>query len=212
MKTVAGDVLKFVQNNYLDHQCTDISKCNQLRPRCSQCARAGLHCLGYRSTLDLHFKDQTATIASKFLPGKKLSPSTHNRPRLTAPTAVPYSLTVTTPTLDIEELAWKYYFSNFNITRPNASTAGNPEPYLATSSSGMCSVTSVGLAALATVRKDPHMMDLARRKYSAALRYLSRAVADPAELEKGSTTSASFNLSMFEVPPLYAVEWSGWLC
>lgn len=96
-------------------------------------------------------------------------------------------------------MAWKYYFSNFNITRPNSSAACNPEPHIATSSSGVCSVTSVGLAALATVRKDPHMMDLARRKYSAALRYLARAVADPAELEKGSTTTASFNLSMFEV-------------
>lgn len=109
-------------------------------------------------------------------------------------------MTLITPTMDIEEMALRYYFSNFNITRPYASTPGKPEPYIATSSSGTCSVTSVGLAALATVRKDPHMMNLARRKYSSALRYLARAVADPAELAKGSTTTASFNLSMFEVP------------
>ncbi|KAL2869570.1 Zn(II)2Cys6 transcription factor domain-containing protein [Aspergillus lucknowensis] len=174
-------------------------KCNQLRPRCSQCARAGISCSGYRTPIDLLFQDQTATVARKFRqenPGKqsKQAPASSQPPPHLASQP---SLTLVAPSLQVEEVAWKYYFTNFNITRMGS--VAIPSPWLSQSRCGMGSVTSVGLAALATTRHDPHMMALARQKYSAALRYLARAVLDPAELTRGPTTTASFNLSMFEM-------------
>ncbi|KAL5365560.1 hypothetical protein BJX96DRAFT_179955 [Aspergillus floccosus] len=168
-------------------------KCNQLRPRCSQCARAGLACSGYRAPIDILFQDQTAAVARKFQkegkPSKDVSPS--SQPHLSS------SLTVVAPTMQVENIAWRFYFTNFNITR--AGNPGAPTPSVARSSCGMGSVTSVGLAALAISRKDPHMMEMARQKYTAALRCLARAVLDPRELTQGPTTIASFNLSMFEM-------------
>ncbi|KAL2847741.1 hypothetical protein BJY01DRAFT_246642 [Aspergillus pseudoustus] len=196
-------------------------KCNQLRPRCSQCARAGLPCSGYRAPIDLIFQDQTATVARKFRKEVKLaevqpdvdclcvitspssssssssSPLSSTPPSSHPPSPPSFSLTVVTPTTYVEEIAWKYFFTNFNITR--STPFAIPEPWLTGSSCGLGSVTSVGLAAMAIIRQDPNMMELARRNYSSALRNLARAVQDPQEVIKGPTTTTSFNMSMFEM-------------
>ncbi|KAL5342744.1 hypothetical protein BJX70DRAFT_394585 [Aspergillus crustosus] len=191
-------------------------KCNQIRPRCSQCARAGLSCSGYRAPLDLLFQDESATVARKFRKEPQsnsptLSPENTNAPETISPLqflsqsqSQPHtqdqshsSLSFIIPSTKIEDFAWTYYLTNFNITRHNPGCY--PDPYLTASTTGMASVTSVGLAALALIHHDPHMMELARKNYSAALRNLARAVRDPKELRKGTTATASFNLSMFEM-------------
>ncbi|KAL4882142.1 hypothetical protein BJY04DRAFT_217465 [Aspergillus karnatakaensis] len=168
-------------------------KCNQLRPRCSQCARAGLSCSGYRVPLDLLFQDETAKIERMVRKNKPMASAVHNA----FPPPPSPSLSLIGPTVQVEDVAWKYYLLNFNITRnkPNCF----PGPYLAGSSIGMASVTSVGLAALALVHQDPHLMQLARTKYSAALRFMAQAMHNPQELLNGATTTASFNLSIFEM-------------
>lgn len=61
------------------------------------------------------------------------------------------------------------------------------------------SFTSVGLAALAIIHKDTHMMVLARRQYSSALNFLARAIEESKESVNGALIAASFNLSVFEV-------------
>ncbi|KAJ0421389.1 hypothetical protein BJY00DRAFT_282190 [Aspergillus carlsbadensis] len=188
-------------------------KCNQLRPRCSQCARAGLSCSGYREPIDLLFQDQTATVARKFRKDPNLAaaePETDCFCVLTSPaSSASSSLTLVNPTTYVEQIAWKYFFTNFNITR-NTPVA-IPEPWLTSSTCGLGSVTSVGLAAMAIIRQDPHMMELARRKYSAALRHLAQAVQDPHEVTQGPTTTTSFNMSIFEMiisdGPDTAYEW-----
>ncbi|KAL4881787.1 hypothetical protein BJY04DRAFT_217853 [Aspergillus karnatakaensis] len=183
-------------------------KCNQLRPRCSQCVRAGLVCSGYRNQIDLIFHDETAATARRANTRKEsrsliASTDSSDSDEASPPEndlffpAFRCSPTSTIPSMDVEDFAWKYYFKNFNITRNNIDCF--PEPYFTTSNVGMASVTSVGLAALALIHSDPHMMHLARKKYSAALRTLARTVTDPAELRKGTTATASFNLSMFEM-------------
>ncbi|KAL4861222.1 hypothetical protein BDV12DRAFT_71402 [Aspergillus spectabilis] len=171
-------------------------KCNQLRPRCSQCARAGLSCSGYRAPIDLLFQDETAIIARKVRKDKEIKSANH-KDRSDIFFHPHPSLALVIPSLQVEEFAWRYYLKHFNITRDKPDCF--PEPYLTGSSTGMASVTSVGLAALALIHQDPHMMELARKKYSAALRHMARAVLDPQELRKGTTTTASFNLSMFEM-------------
>ncbi|CAI7565776.1 unnamed protein product [Penicillium glandicola] len=69
-------------------------KCNLLRPRCSQCARAGLDCTGYRSQSDLLFRDQTKSTIRKV----HTSTTNHSTCR---------SLVAINPTFDVEELAQK---------------------------------------------------------------------------------------------------------
>ncbi|KAL2785171.1 hypothetical protein BJX66DRAFT_315434 [Aspergillus keveii] len=188
-------------------------KCNQLRPQCSQCARAGLSCSGYREPIDLLFQDQTATVARKFRKDPNLAvveSETDCFCVLSSPSSnSSTSLTLVNPTTHVEEIASKYFFTNFNITRNKP--VALPEPWLASSPCGLDSVTSVGLAAMAIIRQDPHMMALARRRYSAALRHLALAVQDPLEVTKGPTTTTSFNMSMFEMiisdGPDTAYEW-----
>lgn len=40
-------------------------QCDQKRPSCSQCIRAGQECHGYRDALSMMFKDETAVVANK---------------------------------------------------------------------------------------------------------------------------------------------------
>ncbi|RAQ67592.1 hypothetical protein COH20_004485 [Aspergillus flavus] len=61
------------------------------------------------------------------------------------------------------------------------------------------SFTSVGLAALAIIHKDTHIMVLARRQYSSALNFLARAIEESKESVNGALIAASFNLSVFEL-------------
>jgi hypothetical protein len=81
--------------------------------------------------------------------------------------------------------------------RPSGASVHRPYP--SQPSPVIPSVAAVGLAALAVVHSDPHLMQLARQKYSSALRILVRAISHPDELRQGRTALSSFNLSMFEV-------------
>ncbi|GIJ88151.1 hypothetical protein Asppvi_007068 [Aspergillus pseudoviridinutans] len=168
-------------------------KCNELRPRCSQCARAGLTCSGYRNPVDLIFQDQTACITQKYhtAESKVIHQARHSQ------SSRPSSPTGIIPRLPVDEIAWWVYFENFNIMRPSGAPIHRPYP--SQSSPVFPAVASVGLAALAVVHSDPHLMQLARQKYSSALRILVCAINDPDELRQTRTAITSFNLSMFEM-------------
>ncbi|KAL3464538.1 hypothetical protein BJX64DRAFT_298348 [Aspergillus heterothallicus] len=171
-------------------------KCNQLRPRCSQCARAGLICSGYRAPLDLLFRDESTTIARKACKREKnenADPEDHTD---IFSVLLP-SLNFGTLSTKVEDFAWKYYLDNFNITRNKRDCF--PTSSLTSSLTGTASVTSVGLAALALLRHDPHMMHIARKKYSMALRHMKRAVLEPQQLRNGTPAIASFNLAILEM-------------
>lgn len=66
-------------------------------------------------------------------------------------------------------------------------------------SSATISLTSVGLAALAVVHKDPNMMNLARKKYNFAIRVLTKAIIGPQPSGIEQSIAGSFILSIFEV-------------
>ena len=59
--------------------------------------------------------------------------------------------------------------------------------------------TSVGLAALAVMRKDPQMMYLARKRYCSALQVLARVVQEPIQSYGENSVAAGFIISIFEV-------------
>ncbi|KAE8168642.1 hypothetical protein BDV40DRAFT_251191 [Aspergillus tamarii] len=73
------------------------------------------------------------------------------------------------------------------------------EPSMQNSVPATSSFTSVGLAALAIMHKDPYLMILARRQYLSALNLLSQAIGELKESVNGALVAASFNLSVFEL-------------
>ncbi|GFF57714.1 hypothetical protein IFM46972_10875 [Aspergillus udagawae] len=161
-------------------------KCNRVRPRCAQCTRAGLQCSGYRTHLDLMFRDQTASIAQKY--------GTTERDITFHGKARPHNLISFVPPMPVEEIALQHYNEQFRITRGPGPQFDHEHPKII-----VTSVVSVGLAALATAHRDLHLMQLARRKYATALRLLARAIHDPGQSPAPFTAVTSFNLSMFEM-------------
>ncbi|KAJ5811218.1 hypothetical protein N7447_010734 [Penicillium robsamsonii] len=103
-----------------------------------------------------------------------------------------------TPTFNIEELAHKVFHDNFGGILGNECKhwmdSGAEHP-----SSATISLTSVGLAALAIVHKDPDMMDLARRKYTFAIRVLNKAIIAHQDSKIEQSVAGSFILSIFEL-------------
>ncbi|KUM59492.1 hypothetical protein ACN42_g7649 [Penicillium freii] len=165
-------------------------KCNLLQPRCSQCARAGLSCTGYRSQSDLLFRDQTkSTIEKLHASGTRMTKANKH--------ATCWSLVAVEPTFNIEELAQKVFSDNFAILGDRCKhwmDSGAEHP-----SSATISLTSVGLAALAVVHKDPDMMNLARRKYNFAIRVLTKAIIGHQDAGIEQSVAGSFILSIFEM-------------
>ncbi|KAJ5194071.1 hypothetical protein N7491_001407, partial [Penicillium cf. griseofulvum] len=165
-------------------------KCNLLRPRCSQCARAGLGCTGYRSPSDMLFRDQTKSTIRKFT-------ATSTRVITANKHATCWSLVAMKPTFNVEELAQKVFSDNFEILGDGCKhwmDSGAEHP-----SSATISLTSVGLAALAVVHKDPDMMDMARRKYTFAIRVLNKAIIAHRGSGIEQSIAGSFILSIFEI-------------
>ncbi|KAH7173066.1 hypothetical protein DER46DRAFT_551669 [Fusarium sp. MPI-SDFR-AT-0072] len=164
--------------------------CNLLSPRCSQCARAGLQCTGYRSQSDIRFRNETQAVIQKFSP-----PSIRKDPEDFAtndPSHVPFI-----PLACIEQIAQRLFEDNFSFMDGSCkgsmkSTVGQPSP-------ASLGGTSVGLAALAVMRKDRQMMHLARKRYCSALHLLARTMQEPIESNVENSVAAGFILSMFEV-------------
>ncbi|KAJ5839219.1 uncharacterized protein N7525_004407 [Penicillium rubens] len=173
-------------------------KCNLLRPRCSQCARAGLDCTGYRSQSDLLFRDQTTSTI------RRLHASSTRQTTVNKHTTC-WSPVVTRTTFNVEELAQKVFSDNFAILGGECKkwmVSGAEHP-----SSVTVSLTSVGLAALAVVHKNPDMMDLARRKYNFAIRILTKATIGHHSGGIEQSVAGSFILSIFEVLHSSSYAW-----
>jgi hypothetical protein len=108
-----------------------------------------------------------------------------------------WSPVVIKSTFNVEELAQKVFSDNFAILGGECKKwmdSGAEHP-----SSVTVSLTSVGLAALAVVHKDPDMMDLARRKYNFARRILTKATIGHHTSGIEQSVAGSFILSIFEV-------------
>jgi hypothetical protein len=101
------------------------------------------------------------------------------------------------PTFNMEDVAQKVFTDNFPVLGEGCKIwmecrAEKP-------SSATISLTSVGLAALAVVHRDPQIMTMARKKYNTAIRTLTAAIVHHGETGVEQSTAASFILSIFEV-------------
>lgn len=101
------------------------------------------------------------------------------------------------PTFEMEDVAQKVFADNFPVLGEGCKMwmeRGAEKP-----SSATISLTSVGLAALAVVHRDPQIMTLARKKYDTAIKILTTAIVHHGKTGVEQSTAASFILSIFEV-------------
>lgn len=98
---------------------------------------------------------------------------------------------------NIEAVSRKIFFDCFPIMGETCKRA--MESGLSQSSSAATGMISVGLIALATMEKDPQIMQLARVKYEIVLQQLTKATLQPWDTPIEHSIGASYFLSIFEV-------------
>ncbi|KAL7947452.1 hypothetical protein V8C42DRAFT_286504 [Trichoderma barbatum] len=179
-------------------------KCNESKPRCAQCARAGLFCWGYRNQMELRIVDMTGTQDRK--KGKQHNLSNSN----TTPSETSSwskeshrqqnELVLPLPRFNFsippESVAQVFFFRHFSIagaSRLYAEQGTAPLPTMK-----MLGISAVGMAGVANSERDHGLMALARRKYGSTLHSINDAIGEREEVTKESTVAAVILMAMFE--------------
>ncbi|KAL7906603.1 hypothetical protein GGI35DRAFT_111703 [Trichoderma velutinum] len=214
-----------VYRGHLSSACTICRakrrKCDEKRPSCSQCMRAGAVCSGYRDLNLLRVHDETVTVAQKAHAHKR--PTYHMTPKLQPrpiypildnskfeptyggqePTAIPqlseeWGSWITVSVFnDIEDLAFSFFM--------NSSAALNSFSYLPKywKSLEMCDtlnscVKAVSLALLCFELKHPVILRLAKEYYIEGLAGTNRSLISSKEAVLDTTLLSVLLLSTFE--------------
>jgi hypothetical protein len=168
---------------------TAASQCDLKRPYCSVCIRACEPCEGYRDPEDIRFHDQTEFIQTKATARAKAA---HVK-RFAA------SIKIGHLPLDLQALGRHMFFcayvSDFSraweFLYPYLSGAAIPD-HLAS-----C-IDAVSLAFLCHQVTSPTAGEMARRKYTEALRTINKAIQDPEKASKTSTLEGAMLLDLYE--------------
>lgn len=193
-------------------------QCDQKVPECSQCTRAVKKCPGYRDHLDLFFRDENDRTLRKARPEKSSSSGEEKcsqaRPSLphaltkepfldvTSPVEARLLLVANSRPLVDEELT--FFFTHYVTV---ASTFANEQvdvttplwPWLFMQNRTIDAVSSVGLAGLSNVTKDPNLMLIARRKHSDTLKRVIEELSDTANADLDMLFKKVVMLIVFEV-------------
>ncbi|GAD98864.1 C6 finger domain protein, putative [Paecilomyces variotii No. 5] len=203
--------------------------CDQARPTCSQCTRAGRSCPGYRDELSLLFRDESQDVVRKAKEAKpprvaprlskkkrtscsfKNDTSLDDRVILGHATNVEASqhhydcgpLMLRWISAPLKEQATNFFFANFAWLGASLMANGTLfAPNLESSLGGkalMAGVASIGCATLSNIHNAPELNISARENYTAALRLVGRALEDPTQAKTDLTFTASILLGIFEV-------------
>ncbi|RLL93201.1 hypothetical protein CFD26_100363 [Aspergillus turcosus] len=165
-------------------------RCDQQSPHCGQCIRLREECPGYRDEWDLIFRDQTDRTIKRSQE-KKIKTVIHNLPppaRMISPSA--------------DEIGVNFFLRNFVSGQASSRGCLNYIPSVYRDDGGhpalVASMAAVGLVALANSTRQPELANLARAKYTEAIRNVNTALASPAELVKDSTLMSVISLGVFE--------------
>jgi hypothetical protein len=156
--------------------------------------------------MDLIFVDQTEKVSRRLFARRetedvpevvenKVSATCSNQVTLCPVQSQPsphYALPVS-----IESLAQAFFFNNYAIVGPTCPYSDQRNSRR--SAADLVSITAVGMAGLATFRKDLDLMVLARVKYQSSLRLIRRFLQNPPDALKERTAAAVFMMAMFEV-------------
>ncbi|KAJ5781997.1 transcriptional regulator family: Fungal Specific TF [Penicillium psychrosexuale] len=165
-------------------------RCDQQTPHCGQCIRMRQECPGYRDKWDLVFRDQTDQTIQRY-----------RKPKIESPAqALPAPARSLSPNAD--DIGVNYFLRNFvsgqSSSRgclnyiPSVYREDGEHPTLVTS------MAAVGLVALANSTQQSDLANLARAKYTEAIRNVNVALTSPVESVKDSTLMSVISLGVFE--------------
>ncbi|KAH8646786.1 hypothetical protein BX600DRAFT_155792 [Xylariales sp. PMI_506] len=163
-------------------------KCDLDPQGCSQCARQGIVCSGYRKVIGLRFLDQSAETAHR-LDGQK-----GNAQRLSIRKSFPATRTIL-PSL--EDQACCYFFTNYV---PDSHFFYLPGIYTRSKLAGplIKCVQAAAVASFANERSSSTVMGKALKYYSYALRDVKAAIESPTAAGLDDLIVAVLLLGLFE--------------
>ncbi|KAL1793141.1 hypothetical protein ACET3X_008123 [Alternaria dauci] len=170
-------------------------RCDQQRPTCSSCARAGATCTGYRDTTNIRISDQTEFVRTKVLADVK---PCRKRPGA-GESGIKLKLKVCHLPQDLlimgRDMFFTHYVSDFSRTwdflHKYLDSAHAPKHVL-------LSIEAVSLAFLSHQVSSQTAKDLGRKKYCEALRKINMALQDPVTARATSTFEGALLLDLFE--------------
>ncbi|RKF58885.1 putative transcription factor cys6 [Erysiphe neolycopersici] len=187
------------------------TRCDQLKPGCTQCKRANRECPGYRVEGELIFKYETAKVELKWkVKRKNISRSSKNvnnssstretclsrnySQRPSMPFFIPDFIS---PTL--EDRAIGLFISNF-VNGKNGPSRGHMEFFedLPKTETLLAAMKAVGYAVCAHRFNAQSMVQRACHQYGIALQLTNRALRDPIDVKEDSTLVGIIVLGIYE--------------
>ncbi|KAK8182095.1 uncharacterized protein BKA78DRAFT_57200 [Phyllosticta capitalensis] len=187
-------------------------RCDQQPDGCSQCAKSKRTCPGYRSQLDVMFRNESTRIEKKVKARAKVVRSTAPASESASPnssetTSSPSTAVVpliVSPPPNVDELATGYFTSNhcshvFFGPNTGVFSARLADPWITDITPALLyCMKAVGLSGLARLHHDPRMLNRAWGQYSEAIRLTNQALASPTEALKDGTLLSVIILGVFE--------------
>ncbi|PQE08180.1 Chondroitin AC alginate lyase protein [Rutstroemia sp. NJR-2017a BVV2] len=192
----------------------------QKLPSCSQCSRADKECPGYRDHLDLLFRDENDRTLRKARPENRKSSSLGRekcrQPRhaqsptppeelvLDVPSPVEARLLLVANARPLVDEGLTFFFTHYvtvasKVVNEQVDVTTPLWPWLFMQNRTIDAVSSVGLAGLSNVTKDPNLMLIARRKHSDTLKRVIEELSDTANADLDMLFKKVVMLIVFEL-------------
>ncbi|KAF1991035.1 hypothetical protein K402DRAFT_323361 [Aulographum hederae CBS 113979] len=165
------------------------TKCDERRPECSRCKKAGRKCTGYKFDFDINHRNETNIVAQRVLAREA------NYQHVSKSLPIPY-----------EQQAVALFIENFVLHSPDARyskgylTGLLPLLQTAKADSLLCGVVeAVGLCFLATSTINDSIASRAGRGYSRSLRCLRARLDQDAHCVSPETMLSVYLMGLYEV-------------
>ncbi|KAF6236414.1 hypothetical protein HO173_005506 [Letharia columbiana] len=175
------------------HRCRERRlKCDLVKPRCTQCLRAGRKCPGYRPQSNDRFLDQTAEVVFKArLAEDARTEQVQSDQAMTK--ELPRSLS-----LPIEARATSFLLSNFIQGSNFEYLPSLYAPYSVREEHLSASIEAVGLASLSNQLRSLQVSKQGRKRYIHAIQATNTALRSPVRATEDSTLLSVLLLSLYE--------------
>ncbi|KAI1360771.1 hypothetical protein F5Y08DRAFT_316630 [Xylaria arbuscula] len=192
------------------HACKRMKvKCDEKKPHCGRCAKAGRLCPGYPDVKQVVFRSMNTRVASRgksaCSPSKRSHPSTAtaDHARASASSSPPPRLLIQ-PSEAWDARAISHFLYHFSSTSKNGAPgyldflsgllAKNPSaPYLESA------VLAAGSANLGNITGLAYLQQTAEKQYGRTLRCISAALKDPSQASSDAVLAAIIVLQIYEV-------------
>ncbi|KAF2712878.1 hypothetical protein K504DRAFT_123351 [Pleomassaria siparia CBS 279.74] len=177
------------------HSCRRMKvKCDEAKPQCTRCRKAGRVCPGYRDALDMMFLSMNATVEAKVVRPTKM------RSALTSSSPLPQLCT--SPSTNWEQHAIVHFIDHFTECPGNGALGYLeflPEMLMLGSECLREAVLAASLANLANISRMRQLESMSHEHYGQALRALRTAMNEKATATADETLTAMYILQKHEL-------------